>query len=271
MKIFKYEKNDEYFLSKCNYHKNYFDYEIPIDNQINMHSFIMQKRENIFDTYLYLLPELQISDESQIDLVGFDEDGAIYMIEIKRCQDQRNRQEVISQLGKYALDTLNLNNIISSENISSMIDNSEINKSPNNIKTLIKNIKNNIEQSRFNLYLVTEDVSDEVLSASYFMSYGPRFRKISIIEIKRIEIENNNYCFLRTFNKQDIDSSTRKPKEDLDKKLKKVKDSTLRNRFKILLDEWKHEGYGIEPNTESTNYLTFKKDTTKTLAYLYVV
>jgi len=54
---------------------------------------------------LWLVYEKGVT-EGSIDFVGYDEDGNVYIIEVKRNEisDTRNRGEVVAQIIKYVLD-----------------------------------------------------------------------------------------------------------------------------------------------------------------------
>lgn len=69
-----------------------------------MHQYFIDNRNIIFGQFIYLLHETALS-----------EDGAVLLIEVKRGADTRNRQEVISQLGKYAMDSFTIHNLIQDE------------------------------------------------------------------------------------------------------------------------------------------------------------
>ena len=80
-----------------------------------MHQYFIDNRNIIFGQFIYLLHETALSEESSVDFIGFTEDGAVLLIEVKRGADTRNRQEVISQLGKNAMDSFAIHNLIQDE------------------------------------------------------------------------------------------------------------------------------------------------------------
>jgi hypothetical protein len=182
----------------------------------------------------------------------------VLLIEIKRGEDMRNRQEVISQIGKYALDSFSIYNLISDrERFLSKIENDEmINKKMND--RLVSKIENNIKQNNINLFLFTEDATDEVLTSCYFISYGQKFHKITVIEMKRIKINDEFYCIIKQYNKQQLLNSNRKEKANLANKIDKITNNFIREEIKIQIDRWEEKGFVVSPLTVSTpEYFTF--------------
>ena len=258
MKI--YKENNEFEIKETSFQIEYFKNEMPNKNlDFNMHDYLIKNREIIFEQNLYLINELSLGHESFIDFIGFNEDGAIFLIEVKRANDSRNRQEVISQIGKYAMDSLSIKSILQDENkFIEIISNPRLNnkKFP---RKIFSKIENNLNQNCFNLFLLTEEATDEVLSSSYFLSFGSRFQKITIIELQRTTINDEYYCFIRKFNDNGIVSTTRKEKYDLNQKLDLIKNIKIKTEIQKQINKWFDLGFSIEPLSVATSeYFTFE-------------
>jgi len=255
-----YSETDRGILEEADYRTDFFKYEVETPaSEFNLHRYFIQNRNIVFGQYLYLLHEAPLSAESTIDFIGFTESGAVLLIEAKKGADTRNRQEVISQLGKYALDAHSKSNLMGDEErLEKDLKNEELLNKPFD-RSLLAKIKTNIQNSSLNLFLVTEDATDEVIASVYYLSYGKRNQKISVIELKRYVLGNHKYCMVRRFNKQSLVSSTRKGEYPLEAKLELIEDTSIRAEIKRQIEKWFEMGFSIAPLSVSTpEYLTFE-------------
>ncbi|MBI9108903.1 MAG: hypothetical protein JEZ04_19325 [Spirochaetales bacterium] len=267
-----YKEDQEHNLNSTDVKYNYFNFEVSNKhNEFSMHDFFVTNRNKILGQYVYLIHEVSLSAESYIDFIGFTEEGAILFIELKRGADSRNRQEVISQIGKYAFDSHSIRNLVQNETQLRAELNKEYLHNNDFPSGLLNKIANNIQQGIFNMYLVTEDASDEVLASAFYMSFGPKYQKINIIEINRLSINQKSLCFIRYYNKQPIQSSARKNKMDLSTKIDSIEHIELREHIRTLTDSWDNSGYKIDPLTESNpEYFTFQWAEAQSIwAYFY--
>ena len=272
MKI--YRETDCAILEEPDYRTDFFKFEVETpDGDFNLHSYFIQNRNTIFGQFIYLLHEVALSIESTIDFIGFTESGAVLLIEVKRGADTRNRQEVISQLVKYALDAHSISNIISDEEqfANDLNDKRLLNKPFD--KSLLAKIKTNIQNGNLNLFLVTEDATDEVIASIYYLSYGRKNQKISVIELKRYIIDNQKYCIVRQFNKQSLLGTTRKEEYPLEAKLDLIEDSSIRFEIKRQIEKWFETGFTAASRSISTpEYFTFEwKKGQSIWVYYYVL
>jgi len=271
MEIFKEQQDNK--LEHTSFHLQPFHYEVaPETDKLNMHQYFIDNRNQIFGQFIYLLHETALSEESSVDFIGFTEEGAVLLIEVKRGADTRNRQEVISQLGKYAMDSFAIHNLIQDEN--SLIEQLEQPRIKNrriDSKTITR-MKNNIQQHNFNLFLITEEATDEVLASSYYLSYGRKNQKITVIELKRFTLNEEYFCSIRFYNRQILSNSSRQPKEDLQTKLDRIEDSALRSNIETQVKKWYQRGWDIDPLTVSTpQYFTFRVREGKSIWVSYYV
>lgn len=258
MKLFR--EDDSALLHSIDYQIDAFRYEVDAgEDEIDMHHYFIQNRNILFGQYLYILHEEELSAESYIDFIGFTESGAVLLIEIKRGADSRNRQEVVAQIGKYAMDAFTISTIADDmEELKKRLADPELqNKS---IKgALLDRIKTNVQNSNLNLFLITEDATDELIASIYYLSYGRRNRKISVLELKRHNVDNQRYCALRQFNKQPFLNSARKAEMSLESKLNLIADIRLREEIGRIVNDWLEMGFSIAPLTISTpGYFTFE-------------
>lgn len=271
MEIFK-EKQDN-ILESVSFHLQPFRYEVaPDTGELNMHQYFIDNRNVIFGQFIYLLHETGLSEESSIDFIGFTEDGAVLLIEVKRGADTRNRQEVISQLGKYALDSFAIHNLIQDEDsLREQLEHSNLKNKPIDSRTITR-IKNNIQQHNLNLFLLTEEATDEVLASSYYLSFGRKNQKITVIELKRFMLNDEQYCSVRFYNNQPLSNSSRQPKEDLQTKLDRIEDPELQSKIEEQIKKWYQRGWTIDPLTVSTpEYFTFQTQEGKSIWAFYYV
>jgi hypothetical protein len=247
-------------LEEVEYRMDLFAREVDAgDGELNMHGFFITNRNIIFGQYLYLLHETELSSESFIDFIAFTENGAVLLIEVKRGADSRNRQEVVSQLGKYAIDAFAINSLLDDEEalVKTMLDPKLQNKPIEN--SLLNRIRTNVQNNNLNLFLITEDATDEVLASVYYLSYGRRNQKISVIELKRFVAGGKRYCTVRQFNKQSLLNSTRKSGFELQTKLNLIEDARLKAEMERITGDWQENGFSVAPLTESTpEYFTFE-------------
>jgi len=271
MEIFKENQNN--LLENTSFHLLPFRYEVAAEtDELNMHDYFIDNRNVIFGQSIYLLHETTLSEESSVDFIGFTEDGAVLLIEVKRGADTRNRQEVISQLGKYAMDSFAIHNLIQDEDsLIEQIQQPQLKNNQIDSKTITR-IKNNIQQHNFNLFLLTEEATDEVLASSYYLSYGSKNQKITVIELKRFTLNEEQYCSIRFYNRQPLSNSSRQPKEDLQTKLDRIEDSALRSNIEEQVKKWYQRGWTIDPLTVSTpEYFTFQTQEGKSIWAFYYV
>lgn len=247
-------------LEEIEYRMDLFTREVDAgDGELNMHEFFVINRNIIFGQYLYLLHEIALSSESYIDFIAFTENGAVLLIEVKRGADSRNRQEVVSQLGKYAIDAFAINSLIDDEEaLTKTLSDLKLQNKPIE-NSLLNRIQTNVQNNNLNLFLITEDATDEVLASVYYLSYGRRNQKISVIELKRFVVDGKRYCTVRQFNKQSLLNSTRKREYALQAKLDLIKDARIKTEMERIVENWLETGFSIAPLTVSTpEYFTFE-------------
>ena len=144
-------------LEEIEYRMDLFTREVDAgDSELNMHEFFVTNRNIIFGQYLYLLHEIELSSESFIDFIAFTENGAVLLIEVKRGADSRNRQEVVSQLGKYAIDAFAINNLIEDEEalVKSLSDPKLLNKPIDNFLLIVHHNNLTIDYSLHKILFV---------------------------------------------------------------------------------------------------------------------
>jgi len=271
MKIYKETQNNT--IESASFEPLPFRYEVaPNNREMNMHDYFIDNRNEIFGQYLYLLHEATLSEESSVDFIGFTEDGAILLIEVKRGADTRNRQEVISQLGKYALDSFSIHNLIQDEtSLREHIENPKLKNKEIDSKTITR-IRNNIQQHNINLFLLTEEATDEVLTSSYYLSFGQKNQKITVIELKRFILKGEQFCSVRFYNRQHLSNSSKQPKENLQTKLDRIEDPELRDNIEEQVKKWYQRGWSIDPLTVSTpEWFTFRVREGKSIWVFYYV
>lgn len=233
----------------------------------NMHKYIIDHREIIFGTYLWLTHEFKVRSGYSIDFVGFDQDGAVYVIEVKRKEDSRNRQEVISQILKYGIASSDLKSILDKfQNINKNHQCHNKNLEDEDIERLKERIRTNINGDFINVFIVTEDANDDLLATAFYVSFGPKFREISVVEIKRMTIDGQLYCFLRKFNNQGIyQASGRKDDADLNQKIDRIKILKVKELIKQWAMDWK-----VDPLTVATPEFITLKDPDLAFANYYI-
>ena len=229
-----------------------FSIEVSEVDPVNMHNYVVDQREVIFGNYVYLMHEADVESGS-IDFVGFDKEGHVYIIEVKRKADSRNRQEVIAQVLKYLMDTSNLQRLFDNyeERIADPFCKNKIAADSTELQQAIKKAQANIKAHQINAFVVTEDAHDQLLATTSFVSFGDRNRKITAIEVRRMTINNQMYCFIRRFNKQGLcGSSGRAAIADLEKKMEAAP-----SLVKLLIKKWDDQ-WGVNPNSENVSELS---------------
>lgn len=258
MKLF--GEDESSFLHILNYQIDAFRYEVDAgEDYIDMHQYFIQNRDILLGQYIYVLHEAELSAESFIDFIGFTENGAVLLIEIKRGADSRNRQEVVAQIGKYAMDAFSISTIAEDmEKLKKRLSDPKLHNKPIS-GNLLERIKTNVQNSNLNLFLITEDATDELLASIYYLSYGKRNRKISVLELKRHNVNGQRFCALRHFNKQPLLNSARKGEMSLKSKLSLMGDVRLQEEISRVVEDWLEMGFSIAPLTISTpEYFTFE-------------
>lgn len=272
MKNIKFFKENDSTLSEYSLtEEKVFTAEVPTKTkELSMHEYIIRNREKIFGRYLWLVYEKGVT-EGSIDFVGYDENGNIYVIEVKRNEDadERNRGEVVAQIIKYVYD---LSALFNKEELrNDLAQHIPYKDTPINEKPfpeqIIDKIEKNLQNKTVNAYIVTENANDQLLSAVLFVSYGSKFHKISVVELKRFSIEKENYCITRVFNSHAIYSNTRPHDADLENKLAALKNQKLKNMVRVWDDKW-----GVNPLTVSIpEFVTFQYDNRRSMnTFLYL-
>jgi hypothetical protein len=272
MKNIKFFKENEGKLSEYSTtEEKVFTAEVPTKTkELSMHEYIILNREKIFGRYLWLVYEKGVT-EGSIDFVGYDEDGNVYIIEVKRNEisDTRNRGEVVAQIIKYVLD-LSALSIKKEDLMKKLVEKIPYKDIPINETAfpehLIDKIEKNLQNNTVNTFIITENANDQLLSAVLFVSYGSKFHKISVIELKRYYDEKDDYCITRVFNQHNIYTNTRPKEADLETKLETLKNQKLKDMVMRWDDVW-----SVNPLTVNTpDYVTFQNDRKLSIqTYLY--
>jgi hypothetical protein len=219
----------------------------------DFHSFV---RANI-PTMLDLPPaDMAILHEFRnIDFVCVDKEGGVYLLECKLNTNPEIKRKVISQLIDYAVTTFDL----SYEEILSKVKNTPLSETEGFDSTLFEtNLKNALEKNILNLYIVSNDLPDELIKSAMYISVGTFGLPIRLVETKRLVSGDRKIAYIRTFNDQGKETVSRQV--SLEQFLSSVK-GDVKNVFKKIIDRFqeKYPNKGIFVGGRSGNVI-FKLD-----------
>jgi len=134
---------------------------------------------------------------NNIDYVCVDKEGGVYLLECKLSKNPEIKRKVIAQLIDYALSTFNLNYVD--------ILNEAKSKHFNNIKgfdsaLFERGLKSNLQQNVLNIYIVCDELPDELIKSALYISVGGVGLPIRLVEIKRLSLEGKVVPYIRTIN-----------------------------------------------------------------------
>jgi hypothetical protein len=166
-----------------------------VDENKDFHGFVMANIPAILD----LLPQdvAILHEFKNIDFVCVDKEGGVYLLECKLNTNPEIKRKVISQLIDYAVTTFDLNY----EEILSKVENTQL-KDADGFDSAVfnSNLKNSLTKNILNLYIVSNDLPDELIKAAMYISVGTFGLPIRLVEIKRFIFNNQKTAYIRTLN-----------------------------------------------------------------------
>jgi len=120
-------------------------------------------------------------------------------------------------------------------------------------------LKNALEKNILNLYIVSNDLPDELIKSAMYISVGTFGLPIRLVETKRLVSDDKKITYIRTFNDQGKETVSRQV--SLEQFLSSVK-GDVKNVFKKIIDRFqeKYSNNGIFVGGRSGNVI-FKLDT----------
>jgi len=141
-----------------------------------------------------------------IDFVCVDKEGGVYLLECKLNTNPEIKRKVISQLIDYAVTTFDLNY----EEILSKVKSTCLSDAEGFDFTIFEtNLKNALEKNILNLYIVSNDLPDELIKSAMYISVGTFGLPIRLVETKRLVSDDKKITYIRTFNDQGKETVSR--------------------------------------------------------------
>lgn len=219
----------------------------------DFHSFVRKNIPSILD-----LPPADIAilhEFKNIDFICVDKDGGVYLLECKLNTNPEIKRKVISQLIDYAVTTFDLNY----EEVLSKIKSTNLHNAEGfDFATFKSNLKNALEKNILNLYIVSNDLPDELIKSAMYISVGTFGLPIRLVEVKRLISDDKKLAYVRTLN--DEGKETVSHQVSLEQFLSLVK-GNAKNVFKKIINRFKEKypNNGIFVGGRSGNVI-FKLD-----------
>jgi hypothetical protein len=165
------------------------------DEDKDFHNFVKSHIPAILD----VKPEdIAILHEfNNVDFVCVDKEGGVYLLECKLSVNPEIKRKVIAQLIDYAVSTFNLNY----QDILDRVKSEHFNKIKDFDSSLLeRGLKSNLHQNILNIYIVCNELPDELIKSALYIKVGGVGLPIRLVEIKKLSMDGKIMPYIRTIN-----------------------------------------------------------------------
>lgn len=257
IKIFNNDSDSNYF----------YLFESETEDKIGYQSFVEKHIGDILNVNLYLFKESSAGHGGSIDYLGIDDEGRIFLIEVKCHYDTRAKFDVIFQTLKYYLDPQSIAksifisnpNISFKENIQTNIK-TRFNLNQDGIESLASQAYNNLKENHLNPIIVTDKATPQLISSAYSLVLRNTGSEFRVVELTKVLINGVNYIYSRKYFTNDDwvsvrNTNNRTPHTTKDERVNRIQKTEIKNIFKeVIASIDSHPDLSISWNSPNTNF-----------------
>ncbi|MFC1670047.1 hypothetical protein ACFL20_06600 [Spirochaetota bacterium] len=223
---------------------NVFIFESEIDKKHGYQLFVENHICDILDLNLCLFKEASAGRGGSVDYLAVDDEGRIFLIEVKCSYDNRAKFDVVFQTLKYYLDPntisqelLDVNKKVTlkdNESTENIINTFKLNTK--NIDSFAQKIYENLKGNHINPVIVVDKVTPQLIATAYSILMRNTGSECKVIELNQMKIDGTKYTYSRKYATTDDwvsvgNTNNRTPHLTCEERLNRFKNSELKNFY----------------------------------------